>query len=81
MVNKSDDVTAKIAVELRVARERMDKGIRPSNSAIAAEAGITAMTVGRYLDGERAIPVPAFIAICSALCVDPGALMAKAMQE
>lgn len=81
MSQNIDEVTAKIATELRVTRERMKKDIRPNNAELAAKVGISAMAIGRYMSGDRAIPVPTYMAICEALRVDPGALMAEAMKK
>jgi len=78
MTKNVDEITARIATELRVKIARM--ATPPTNAEIAARAGISAMAVGRYLKGERAIPVPVYVAICSALGVDPGELMAEAMK-
>lgn len=75
-MNNNDAVTAKIATELRVARERI-QGERPTNTAIGKQVGISTMAVGRYLNGERAIPIPTFIAICRVLGVDPGQILDK----
>ena len=74
MQTNTDDFTGRIATELRVARERAT-GTRPNNADIAKSTGISAMAIGRYMNGERAIPVPAFVAICSVLGVSPGAVL------
>lgn len=78
MTKEVDEVTQRIATELRVTIARMKSA--PTNAEIASKAGISAMAMGRYLKGERAIPVPTYVAICAALGVDPGALMAAAMK-
>lgn len=77
MEKETDAVTVKIATELRVARERMT-GRRPTNADLAKVAGVSPMAIGRYMSGERTIPVPTFLHICSALEADPGAIFRAA---
>lgn len=77
MEKETDAVTVKIATELRVARERMD-GRRPTNADLAKAAGVSPMAIGRYMSGERVIPVPTFILICEALQADPGSILVAA---
>lgn len=77
MEKETDAVTARIATELRVARERLD-GRRLTNAALAKEIGISQMAVGRYMSGERAIPVPTFLLMCAALRVNPGSILEAA---
>lgn len=74
-MDNSDAITAKIATELRVARERMNKGDRPTNLEIAEAVGISSMAVGRYLNGERQIPIPTFVGICQVLRINPGEIL------
>ncbi|WP_104086520.1 helix-turn-helix transcriptional regulator [Arthrobacter sp. GMC3] len=78
MTEKVSPVTVKIATELRVAIARMPEP--PTNAEIATKAKISAMAVGRYLKGERAIPMPTYVAICEALGVNPAKIMADAMK-
>ncbi|MFJ3957733.1 helix-turn-helix domain-containing protein [Arthrobacter sp. NPDC090010] len=70
---REEEVTAQVAAELRVAKARMSKP--PVNAHIAAIAGVSEVAIGRYLKGERAIPLPTFVAICFALGVDPGGIL------
>lgn len=79
MDKETDELTVKIATELRVARERM-AGPRPTNAEISKTAGVSAMAVGRYMDGSRAIPVPTFMLICQALGVNAGSILDAAMK-
>ena len=79
MQKETDELTAKIATELRVARERM-QGHRPAAAEIAKTAQVSAMAIGRYLNGERAIPVPTFVLICEAIGVSPGSILEAAMK-
>lgn len=78
MTSEVDEVTQRIATELRVTIARMKNA--PTNAELAAKAGVSAMAMGRYLKGERAIPVPTYVAICQTLGANPGALMAEAMK-
>ena len=80
MESEIDELTAKIATELRVARERM-AGRRPSGPDLAKAAKVSAMAIGRYMNGERAIPVPTFILICNAIGVSPGSILDAAMKQ
>lgn len=80
METKRDAFTESIATELRVAQAR-PKGMRPTNADISRTTGISAMAVGRYMNGERAIPVPSFIAICEALGVSPGGVLDAAIKN
>lgn len=73
------DTTQKIATQLRVAIAK--KNTAPTNQEIAEKANISAMAVGRYLKGERAIPMPAYVAICAALEVDPVEIMRLALNQ
>ena len=77
MEKETDAVTARIATELRVARERLD-GRRMTNAALSREIDVPQMTVGRYMNGERAIPLPKFLLICAALRVNPGSILEAA---
>ena len=79
MDKETDELTVKIATELRVARERMI-GPRPTNAELAKAAHVSGMAVGRYMDGSRAIPVPTFMLICQALRVTPGSILDAALQ-
>lgn len=79
MEKETDAVTVKIATELRVARERM-AGRRLTNADLAKAAGISQMAVGRYMSGERAIPVPTFLLMCGALQVSPGSILESASE-
>lgn len=74
MDKETDELTVKIATELRVARERMT-GTRLTNQEISKRVGVSAMAVGRYMDGSRAIPVPTFMLICEALGVNAGSIL------
>lgn len=73
------EITKKIAMQLRIAIAKKD--IAPSNQWIADQTGITSMTIGRYLKGERDIPMPSFIAICAALELDPAVIMRLALEQ
>lgn len=55
------------------------KGILKKN--LADKSGLAVNTLSRYLNGHRDIPVSAFLQICSALGVDPGALLNKAAKD
>lgn len=79
MDKEIDELTARIATELRVARERM-AGHRPTNAELAAAAHVSGMAVGRYMDGSRAIPVPTFMLLCQAIGVTPGSILDAAMK-
>lgn len=79
MDKEIDELTARIATELRVARERM-VGHRPTNAELAAAAQVSGMAVGRYMDGSRAIPVPTFMLLCQAIGVTPGSILDAAMK-
>lgn len=79
METEIDDLTVKIATELRVARERMT-GTRPTNADLAKAAHVSGMAVGRYMDGTRAIPVPTLVLICKALGVSPGSILDEALK-
>lgn len=79
MEKETDELTSKIATELRVARERM-KGHRPTGTELAKAAQVSAMAIGRYMNGERAIPVPTFVLICEAIGVSPGSILDAAMK-
>lgn len=69
--------TKRIATELRVARERSTRG-RLTNADIAEAAGISPMAAGRYMNGEREIPLTTFMRICSVLGVSPGVILDEA---
>lgn len=78
MTKEVTEVTRKIAMQLRIAIAKKDTA--PSNQWIADRTGITSMTVGRYLKGERDIPMPSFVAMCTALDVDPAKIMRLALE-
>lgn len=48
---------------------------------LAEKSGLAVNTLSRYLNGHRDIPVSAFMQICQALGVDPGALLNKAAKD
>ena len=79
MANEVIATTKKIAMQLRIAIARKDSA--PSNQWIADRTGITAMTIGRYLKGERDIPMPSFVAICAALEIDPAEVLRSALDQ
>lgn len=79
MTKEVMDTTEKIARQIRLAVAA--KSVAPSNEWISKQTGITAMSIGRYLKGERAIPMPAYVAICKALELDPAEIMRSALDE
>ncbi|WP_082123951.1 helix-turn-helix transcriptional regulator [Arthrobacter sp. YC-RL1] len=48
---------------------------------LAEKSGLAVNTLSRYLNGHRDIPVSAFMQICQALGVDPGALLNEAAKD
>lgn len=48
---------------------------------LAERSGLAVNTLSRYLNGHRDIPVSAFMQICQALDIDPGALLNKAAED
>lgn len=46
---------------------------------LAERAGLNLRSVHRYLNGERAIPVSKFFALCLALGVEPGEVVETAL--
>lgn len=66
-------------MQLRIAIAKKDTA--PSNQWIADKTGITSMTIGRYLKGERDIPMPSFVAMCAALDIDPAKIMRLALEQ
>lgn len=79
MADQVMNTTEKIARQIRLAVA--EKSVAPSNEKLARETGITAMSIGRYLKGERAIPMPAYVAICKALDLDPAEIMRSALDQ
>ena len=73
------DTTEKIARQIRLAVA--EKSIAPSNERLARETGLAAMSIGRYLKGERAIPMPSYVALCAALDIDPVEIMRLALDQ
>lgn len=59
------------AGSLRAAQARA----KMTNTALAEAAGIPAVTLRRYLQGERDTPVSAIFKIAAALDISPGALL------
>lgn len=79
MAKEISDTTEKIARQIRLAVA--EKSIAPSNEKLARETGLASMSIGRYLKGERAIPMPAYIALCAALDIDPVEIMRLALDQ
>ncbi|WP_268768733.1 MULTISPECIES: helix-turn-helix domain-containing protein [unclassified Microbacterium] len=65
------------AAELRAAQARA----RMSDVALAAAAGIPAVTLRRYLKGERDAPLSVLFKIADALGVSAGGLLDDAMKH
>lgn len=49
-----------------------------SQTDLAAKAGMTRDTLGRYLRGTRTMPLDVFLGIADALGIEPNQLMARA---
>lgn len=79
MTKQVTDTTEKIARQIRLAVA--ERSVAPSNEWISKKTGITAMSIGRYLKGERAIPMPAYVDICKALDLDPAEIMNSALNQ
>lgn len=79
MAKEVSDTTEKIARQIRLAIA--EKSVAPSNEWVSKQTGITAMSIGRYLKGERAIPMPAYVAICKAFDLDPAEIMTLALNQ
>ena len=47
---------------------------KTTQELIASQVDVHVMTLGRYLRGERAMPVPVFLAICAALGESPASV-------
>lgn len=77
--NEQIDTTEKIARQIRLAVA--EKSVAPSNEWLAKQTGLAAMSIGRYLKGERAIPMPAYVALCAALDIDPIEIMRLALDK
>jgi len=69
-----DPFTRALAREMRIALD--DAGM--TRKALASAAGIPLRTMVRYLDAEREVPVPSFMALCRAMGADPMALLDSA---
>ncbi|MDR0593713.1 MAG: helix-turn-helix transcriptional regulator [Bifidobacteriaceae bacterium] len=65
---------AAVAAELRAERAARQLTIRD----VVSRSGLPEITVIRYLNDQRAIPVPALYAISQALGVEPGAMLDRA---
>lgn len=70
-------ITASIAAQLRasIAEQNVLK------KDLAERSGLSLVTLSRYLNGHRDIPVPAFMAICSLLGVDAGSIVNQAAKQ
>lgn len=66
-----------IAAELRseVARQQL------TYKVVAERAGMQQMTVSRYMRGERDIPMSKLFAMCRALGITAGDLLARAVEQ
>lgn len=69
------DAIAAIAAELRA--ERAAK--RMTITQLSQRSGVPSATLNRYLAGQRDVPVSTIIALASALEVDPGELLDRAV--
>jgi transcriptional regulator with XRE-family HTH domain len=66
-----------VAAELRAERGAQKVSFR----ALADSSGVTEASLLRYLNGQRDIPLPAFLAICEALGANPGSVMDRAAER
>ncbi|WP_082483006.1 helix-turn-helix domain-containing protein [Microbacterium sp. Leaf347] len=76
-VSHMDKYVEAAAAELRAAQARA----RMSDVALAAAAGIPAVTLRRYLKGERDAPLSVLFKIADALGVSAGGLLDDAMKH
>ncbi|MGC5078504.1 helix-turn-helix domain-containing protein [Agrococcus sp. DT81.2] len=70
----TEGFAARVAAELRAERART----RITFAELAESAGLSKTAVMHYLNARRAIPLPAFFELCSALGVSPTVIFERA---
>lgn len=66
-----------VADELRAERAKKNMTI----ADVVAAAGLSKSAVLHYLNGQRDIPIPALVALCSALRISPTVIFERAEES
>lgn len=74
---QTDPFTKALAQRLRAAKDRTPHTVR----SLQAATGLGQSSVQRYLDGTRAIPIPALRKLAATLDTTAGTLMDEAEEE
>ena len=77
MTKYSDKVEQALAVHLRVLLADREM----TQQELASRVGITAGSMSRYMQGHKSMPMPTFLTVAEVLGVDPGELMAAAVDR